>query len=112
MKTQPITEFNKDELMNVSRLIQFSQYSSTPVVKHTTFQDFACIGHTINCLLSAIEIIGFTGNKEDLAICGGLAEIAKKLLPSDELEFLDKLLVEKEYLGEKRIFTPLQNLQQ
>ena len=112
MKTQPITEFNKDELMNVSKFIQFSQYSSAPVIKQTTFQDFACIGNTINCLLSAIEIIGFNGNKEDLAICGGLAEIAKKLLPSKELEFLDKLLVEKEYLGEKRIFTPLQNLKQ
>lgn len=112
MKTNPITEFNKDELINVSKFIQFSQYSKEPVVKHVTFQDFSCIGHTINSLLSAIEIIGFSGNKEDLAICGGLAEIAKKLLPSDELEFLDKLFVEKEFLGEQRIFTPLQNLNQ
>lgn len=85
MKTQPITDFNKDELMNVSSFIQFSQYSSEPVVKHVNFQDFACIGNTINCLLSAIEIIGFNGNKEDLEICGGLAQIAKKLLPCEEL---------------------------
>lgn len=110
MKTNPITEFNKEPLINISNQINLSDYSNEPVFKNVLFQDFSCIGNAIHCILSAIETIGFSGNKEDLAVCGGLAEIAKKLVPLEELEFLDKLLIEKEKFGEKIEFTPIENL--
>jgi hypothetical protein len=56
----------------------------------------------------SIEFIGFNGQERDLATCSGLAQIGKKLLPTNELEFLASLLIKKE--NSKEVFSKIENL--
>ncbi len=99
MNTKPITEFNTNALTNISTYLEFSQFSHEPVTKEITFSNYSEIGFAILAIFSAIEMIGFNGEKADLSTCAGLAEIGKKLVPLVELEFLDNLLIKEKDLN-------------
>jgi hypothetical protein len=108
MKSTPITGYNKKALIDISKTIEFNDWEKQPVKQIITYGDFNDIGITIKILLDAIEMIGFNGNETDLATCAGLAQIANKIIPLNELNFLDDLLVKRQnYEGEKIEFTPL-----
>lgn len=96
MHTKPITEYSPEALKNISTYLEFSQFNHEPVLKEITFSNYMEISSAISAIFSAIETIGFYGDKQDLATCLGLAAIGKKLVPIVELEFLDRLLIEKE----------------
>jgi len=95
-ETHPITEYNPTALKEIDEHLRFSKYSDYPVVKTITYLNFACIMDDLTTILTAIEVIGYQGSKEDLGTCAGLAEIAKKLLPRNEMYFLDSLLIKNE----------------
>lgn len=106
METTPITQFNKENLVNVSKSLHFSNSKIEPVVKHVTFSDFVDISNALHNILEAIEVIGYQGQSGDMAICAGLAGLAKKLLPTEELVVLDEIFV----LGKDSHSTPLESL--
>jgi hypothetical protein len=92
-KNIPITEYNPKALKEISKNLEFGNWEKEPVTKQITYQDYESIGIDLRTILNAIEIIGFNGQVQDLAICASLAKIGEKLLPVNELEFLDSLLI-------------------
>lgn len=108
MKTKSITEYNKEALKEISEHFEFAEYSNSQVIKQTTYANFVDIVDDLSTILDAIEVIGYQGSKQDLGICGGLAGIAKKMIPRSEMDFLDSLLIKKE--GSKTIFSKIENL--
>ncbi len=93
METNKIIEFNPKALKAINEVLEFSKTDSEPVKLEVSLYDFNDIGLTIETLLKAIEFIGYNGQQSDLETCAGLARIAKKLLPKNELDFLDNLLI-------------------
>lgn len=111
MNKKPITDINLQTLRDISEHIQFSDWDKQPVQQTITHNDFNDIALNISTILQAIEFIGFQGNEKDIAICGGLAQIAQKMLPANELDFLDRLLIKKEdWKGKKQFFTPINEI--
>jgi hypothetical protein len=108
MKTQPITEFNPTALKEINSNLEFSTWEKEPVIKQITFSDFNDYKNAIYTLFDAIEVIGFNGDKIDLGTCGALAQLGKKLLPNEEMDFLDNLLIKKE--DSKNVFSKIENL--
>ena len=108
MSPTPIKEYSKNALINIAKHLEFSNYEREPVTKTITFQDYNDIFLHLNTILSSIETIGFFGQKEDMGLCGGLAQLAQKLLPLNELDFLDSLLIKKE--DSKEDFEKIKNL--
>lgn len=96
MKTQPPIEFNQKALIDIAQYFEFNTDASEPVLKKIDYEDFESIGHDLTVLLDAIEFIGYNGNKSQSGLCSGLAIIARKILPLDELRFLDSLLIKKD----------------
>ena len=102
-----ITEFldwhemrkNVPALKSIKNTLEFSKSDSEPVKIEVLFGDFNDVGIALTTLLSAIEFIGYNGQKQDLGLCAGLASIAKKLLPNHELDFLDDLLIKNKNQG-------------
>ncbi|TRX39069.1 hypothetical protein [Flavobacterium restrictum] len=107
-KTTPIREYNKNALIDIAKHLEFSDWEKQPVIKIITHQDFNDLGLNLLTILTAIEFIGFNGQSQDLGTCAGLAQIAQKLLPMNELDFLDSLLIKKE--GNKEVFSKIENL--
>lgn len=108
MKTKQITEYNKEALREISEYLEFADYSNSQVIKKTTSANFVDIVDDLATILDAIEVIGYQGSNKDLRICGGLAGIAKKMIPRNERDFLDSLLIKKE--DSKTIFSKIENL--
>lgn len=103
MKTQPITELNKEALKDIGSYIENSNWKEEPVIKKITFNNFSDLNCNISAILQAIEMIGFNGTEIDLSVCASLACIARKLLPNNEMEFLDNLLVKENHTADKFI---------
>lgn len=93
MRTKEIKEYNPKALKAIKDTLEFSEHDSQPVKIEISFADFEDINCSIRTILNAIEFIGYNGNAIELGTCAGLAEIAKKLLPKNELNFLDNLLI-------------------
>jgi hypothetical protein len=108
MKTQPITEYSKEALKEISKHLEFSHYQNNQVIQNKTYENFVDIVDDLATILDAIETIGYQGSNRDLAICGGLAGIAKKMIPRNEMDFLDSLLIKKE--DSKTTFSKIENL--
>lgn len=108
MNTAPIQEYNKNALINIAKHLEFSDWEKEPVIKKITFSDFDDLKNSIYTLFDAIETIGFNGNERDLGTCGALAQLGKKLLPTDEMYFLDSLLIKEE--DNKEVFSKIKNL--
>jgi hypothetical protein len=88
-----ITEYNPTVLKEISEHLEFSNWDKEPVTKKITYQDYESINIDLRAILNAIECIGFNGSSHDLGTCASLAKIAVKLLPDNELNFLDELLI-------------------
>jgi hypothetical protein len=110
MNTNPITEYSPKALKNISKQLKFSAWENEKVLKHVTFSSYIELNHAISSIFSAIETIGFNGEKSDLGLCAGLAIIGRKLLPTDELEFLDDLLIKDEISNPAKNFKEIENL--
>lgn len=111
MKTKPITDVNLQTLRDISDHLQFSDYKQQPVQQTITHNDFNDLVLNLDTILQAIEFIGFNGNERDLSICGGLAQIAQKILPTNEMDFLDRLLLKTgDWKGKKSFFTPIDEI--
>ncbi|MGR3790438.1 hypothetical protein ACUXZJ_05940 [Flavobacterium sp. TN-1] len=108
MNTKPIREYSTNALIDIAKHLEFSDWDKQPVAKIVTYESFDDIDTTLRIIFDAIEFIGFNGQERDLATCSGLAQIGKKLLPTNELGFLDSLLIKKE--GNKEVFTKIENL--
>jgi hypothetical protein len=93
MNTKKITHYNKVALQKADIYIKLSDQDNAPVQKRITFFNHSDLHCNILSILSAIEFMGLNGNKDDLITCGCLANLAQKLLPSDEMEFLDGLII-------------------
>lgn len=94
MKNKPITKYNANAIKEINKYLEFDSSSDNPIRVEYSFEDFESIAVTIRTLLNAIETIGYSGSStKDLGLCAGLAEIANKLLPLNELDFLDRLLL-------------------
>lgn len=92
MNTKPITEFNPNALKNVE--LKFSDWEKEPVNMQIRFNNFYSISSDLLTLLDAIEIIGFDSDS-NAGTCAGLAQIAKKIIPFNEMSFLDDLFLKK-----------------
>ena len=109
MNTIPITGYNKKALINIKKHLEFYDWEKEPVFQPITFSSFSDLNNTIFSLLDAIETIGYNGEKTDLGTCANLACLAKKMLPSEPMEFLDSLLVKDK--NNKQEFETIENLQ-
>ncbi|MGE5944972.1 MAG: hypothetical protein ACM31G_11600, partial [Flavobacteriales bacterium] len=96
-KTQ--TPVNNENAVNYLKNILESRNNgglSNKEVKQTiTHGSYNELGSTIYFILEAIEIIAVEGNGNNQGVIAGLAELGKKLMPEDEFELLDSLLLEK-----------------
>ncbi|TRX37874.1 hypothetical protein FNW52_02955 [Flavobacterium sp. ZT3R18] len=110
MNAKPIQEYNKQALIDIEKHLEFSEYSNSQVTKRITYVDFVDIVDDLTTILTAIEVIGFQGSNQDLGTCAGLSQIARKMLPRNEMDFLDSLLIKKE--GNKEIFSKIDTLKQ
>lgn len=96
-----ITHFNK-------KAFETSEYTLTSlnidastkkasVKKELDFFSYGELGCKIESIINAIQIISYAETqlegKEKIAIVYDLAEILKALIPQNELEFLDELLI-------------------
>ncbi len=97
MENKEIKEYNPTALKEIKDILEFSKYDSAPVKIEVSFTDFEDINCSIRTILNAIEFIGYNGTAKELGTCAGLAEIAIKLLPINELDFLDKLLIKNKH---------------
>ena len=95
MDSTKISEYNPKAITEIHNHLQFSGSGKEPVQKKINFYDYESIGHDLNTILEAIEFIGYQSNNSnnELAICAGLAGLAKKLVPIEELSFLNELLI-------------------
>lgn len=106
MNTKPITEYNKNALVDIAKHLEFSnEYSGEPVIKHLAYEDFESLGIDLITILNAIEFIGYNGSNREAGTCAGLAKIAQKMLPMNELRFLDSLLIKSE--NSKELFSKI-----
>lgn len=105
-KQTTIKEYNPEALKGIDKDLIFGNYEKEPVIKQIAYPDFEGIGIDLRTILNAIEVIGFNGHESDLGICAGLASIAQKLIPSDELDFLDNLLIKT--AGSKEYFIKIE----
>ncbi|PDS23558.1 hypothetical protein [Flavobacterium branchiophilum] len=109
MNAKPITEYSKNALIDCEKHLKFSnEYVKEPVVQNIHYTNFESIGVDLITILNAIEFIGYNGNETDIGTCAGLANIAIKLLPNNELRFLDSLFIKKENSTE--VFEQIKNL--
>jgi hypothetical protein len=99
MNTKPITEYSQKALKNISVHLKFSQYDTEPVSKEITFSNYTELSNAVYSIFSAIETIGFNGETGDLVTCAGLAQLGRKLMPINEMQFLDSLLIKNEVLN-------------
>lgn len=107
-KATQIKEFNPTALKEISKHLEFSNWEKEPVVKKITFSDFEDLRNSIYTIFDAIEVIGFNGAKIDLGTCAALAQLGKKLMPMEEMSFLDDLLIKKE--DSKNIFSKIESI--
>lgn len=103
-----ITEYNPTALKEINTQLEFSDWDKEPVKKEITFSNFEDLKNSLFTIFNAIEIIGYKGDAIDLGTCGALAEIGKKLLPTDEMCFLDSLLIKSN--NSKAVYTNIENL--
>lgn len=108
MKKTPIKQFNPKALIEIEKHLEFSNWETEPVQKTTTYEDFNDIGLDLSVLLDAIVCIGFNGDSKDLSTCASLARIAKKMIPINELDFLDSLLIRKK--DSENVFKEIETL--
>lgn len=108
MKTKPIREYSTNAIIDIAKHLEFSDWEKEPVQKQITFLNFEDLKNGLFSILNAIEIIGYNGNAIDLGTCGALAELGKKLLPTEEMCFLDSLLIKK--ADSKEAFSKIENL--
>ncbi|QZL00106.1 hypothetical protein K5L04_10415 [Flavobacterium psychrophilum] len=108
MNTKPITEYNKNAIINIAEYLELSNTQTNTANQTIIHKDFNDIGLNLLTILEAIEIIGFSGNSQDIETCAGLAQIAKKLLPINELDFLDSLLIKNK--DKKQVFYKIDTL--
>lgn len=92
MATKPITEFNPNALKKLK--LEFSDYKTEPVNMQVRFNNFYNVATDLNVLLDAIECLGFETDS-NANTCAGLAQIAKKIIPFNEMSFLDDLFIKK-----------------
>lgn len=106
MNTKPITEYNANAIIDIAKHLEFSnEYNGEPVIKQLAFTDFESIGIDLITILNAIEFIGYNGSEREAGTCAGLAQIAQKMLPMNELRFLDSLLIKSE--NNKEVFSEI-----
>jgi len=108
MKKTPIKLFNPKALIEIEKYLEFSNWDKEPVKQTITYQDFNDIGLDLSAILDAIITIGYNGNEKDISTCASLASIAKKILPINELDFLDSLLIRKNASNE--LFNEIETL--
>lgn len=96
MKTNPITEYSKKALENIGNYIELSGWEKEPVTKQMNFYNFSDLIGSVSVILEAIEIIGYDGQQTNIATCANLASVARKMLPNEEMEFLDRLIIKEE----------------
>lgn len=109
MNTKPIREYSRKAIIDIAKHLEFSdEYTKEQVVQNIYHTDFESKGSDLITMLNAIEFIGFNGSDGDLQTCAGLAQIAVKMLPNNELRFLDSLLIKKE--NSKEVFDKIENL--
>ena len=111
MSTKQITDVNLQTIRDISEHLQFSDWNAQPVQQTITHKDFNDLALNLGTILQAIEFIGFTGGGRDIGVCAGLAQIAQKILPTNEMDFLDRLLIKREdWKGKKSVFTPINEI--
>ncbi|MBF7091121.1 hypothetical protein IUY40_06175 [Flavobacterium sp. ALJ2] len=108
MKIIQITEYNKKALEDVGAYIELTDRDKEPIIKKINFYNFTDMMCSVSAILEAIEVIGYNGNKENLYTCASLASVARKMLPSEEMEFLDRLLIKED--RNKDDFQPIKKL--
>jgi len=94
MTTKKITEYNPQAFKE--NYIEFSDWDAEPVKVTLTFINYTELGCKINALLYAIESIGNNTDTDNIFTCSSLAEICRKLIPTNEFELLDSLLIKRE----------------
>lgn len=96
-----ITHFNKKAFENSEFTLPSLSIDPTAkkanVKKELNFFNYSELGCKIESVINAIQVISYAEtqleDKEKTAIVYDLAEILKALIPQNELEFIDKLLV-------------------
>ncbi|QYS88022.1 hypothetical protein [Flavobacterium davisii] len=109
MNTEQFTEYNKKTLININEHLKNSgDFINLPVKKSIHYEDFTSLGIDLMIILNAIECIGYKGENKNLILCAELASIAQKLIPTNELLFLDSLLIKEE--NSKEVFSKIADL--
>lgn len=99
--TPNITHFNKKAFDSyefaLTSLNTDKNTKNANVKKEIKFFDYGDLGCKIESIINAIQVISYSEtqleDKQKTAIIYDLAEILKELIPQNELEFMDELLV-------------------
>lgn len=111
MNTNQITAVNTAALKEINKHLYFTgEIDGEPLEKRISYSCYQDLETDFMTILEAIETIGFNGAERDLSICGGLAQIAKKMFPTDEINFLDRLLINKSTIDQNPKFKSIKNL--
>lgn len=108
MKTIPITEYSKKALENVGAYIELNDWEKEPIIKKITFYNFTDLICSVSAILEAIEVIGYNDQQENMTTCANLASVARKMLPNEEMAFIDRLLIKQDMT--KNDFQPIKKL--
>ncbi len=109
MQTKPITEVNINALKKNPLTHRDSEVE--PVKIELDFYNYSHVINTIANIFEAIEIIGTDSSEaNNLFICSTLASVGKKLLPQQEAEFLDDLLLKSPHVWKEQDFKNVASL--
>jgi vesicle coat complex subunit len=93
------TNSNNEKALNyIKNIIEsrnnvgLTQKEVKQTITHKSYEDLA---QNVYFLLEAIEIIAMDGSGNNSGIISWLADLGKKIMPMEEMQFLDTLLLEK-----------------
>lgn len=92
METKKYTEFNKTAIKDINEFLEFGKETENIKVSFTVREHWE-IEDMLVSILDAIIFYANHGCETDLGKMDSLAKLAKKLIPTKQLEFLDNLLI-------------------
>ncbi len=92
METKKYTQFNETAIKDINEILEFGNEKENIKVSFTVKEHWE-IEEILENILEAIRFYGNHGSEKDLQNIASLAVLAKKLIPTKQLEFLDNLLI-------------------
>jgi hypothetical protein len=93
MKNNNFKQYNAQALKDLNKVLNSTQKGAINI--KINIDEYWELMEMIETILETIEFIGFNGSENELTKVGILAKTARKLLPINECNFLDNLLIKE-----------------